>query len=76
MADMTFDGQFSDLKMKVMSEAACGAIHAELVKLQDFGRSFSELEERPGCAIVIPQFGNLSAANDFDADSNNYAAGV
>ena len=54
MADMTFDGQFSDLKMKVMSEAALQAIHSELVKLQDFGRSFSELEERPGCAIVIP----------------------
>lgn len=33
MAEMTFDGTFSDLKMKVMSESALQAIFPELVKL-------------------------------------------
>lgn len=75
MADMTFDGAFSDLKMKVMSESALQAIYPELVRLQDFAKNYSELEDRPGAAIVIPTY-DLSAAADFDADSNNYASGV
>lgn len=33
MAEMQFDGTFSDLKLKVMSEAALQAIYPELVKL-------------------------------------------
>ena len=75
MAEMTFDGAFSDLKMKVMSESALQAIYPELVKLQDFAKNYNELEDRPGTAIVIPTY-YLSAAADFDAESNNYASGV
>ena len=75
MAEMTFDGAFSDLKMKVMSESALGAIYPELVKLQDFAKNYNELEDRPGTAIVIPTY-DLSAAADFNAESNNYASGV
>lgn len=75
MADMTFDGTFSDLKLKVASETALQAIYPELVKLQDFAHTYSELEERPGTAIVIPTY-DLSVATDFDADTNNYAGGV
>lgn len=75
MAEMTFDGAFSDLKMKVMSESALQAIYPELVKLQDFAKNYSELEDRPGSAIVIPTY-DLSAAADFNAESNNYASGV
>lgn len=75
MAEMTFDGAFSDLKMKVMSESALQAIYPELVKLQDFAKNYNELEDRPGTAIVIPTY-DLSAAADFDAESNNYASGV
>ncbi|WP_407450930.1 hypothetical protein [Fibrobacter sp.] len=74
MAEMTFDGTFSDLKLKVMSESALQAIYPELVKLQDFAKTYSELEDRPGAAIVIPTY-DLSAAADFDADSNNYCGG-
>lgn len=74
MAELQFDGQFSDLKLKVMSESALQAIYPELVKLQDFAHTYSELEERPGTAIVIPTY-DLSAANDFDAISNNYGSG-
>ena len=73
--EMTFDGAFSDLKMKVMSESALQAIYPELVKLQDFAKNYNELEDRPGTAIVIPTY-DLSAAADFDAESNNYASGV
>ena len=73
--EMTFDGAFSDLKMKVMSESALQAIYPELVKLQDFAKNYNELEDRPGTAIVIPTY-DLSAAADFNAESNNYASGV
>lgn len=75
MAEMSFDGQFSDLKLKVMSEAALQAIYPSLVKLQDFAHTYSELEERPGTAIVIPTY-DLSAASDFNEDTNNYGSGV
>lgn len=74
MADMTFDGTFSDLKLKVMSEAALQAIYPELVKLQDFAHTYSELEDRPGSAIVIPTY-DLSAAADFNVSTNNYGSG-
>ena len=33
MAEMTFDGTFSDLKQKVIAETALQAIYPELVKL-------------------------------------------
>ena len=75
MAENVFDGQFSDLKMKVMSESALQAIYPELVKLQDFAHTYSELEDRPGSAVVIPTY-DLSAAADFNEDSNNYGSGV
>lgn len=72
---MTFDGQFSDLKLKVMSESALQAIYPELVKLQDFAHTYSELEERPGTAIVIPTY-DLSSAGDFVEGTNDYGSGV
>ena len=75
MADMTFDGTFSDLKLKVASESALQAIYPELVRLQDFCHTYSELEDRPGASIVIPTY-DLSAADEFDAESNNYGSGV
>lgn len=75
MAEMTFDGTFSDLKLKVMSESALQAIYPELVRLQDFCHTYSELEDRPGASIVIPTY-DLSAADEFDAESNNYGSGV
>lgn len=75
MAEMTFDGQFSDLKLKVMSESALQAIYPELVRLQDFAKTYSELEDRPGASIVIPTY-DLSAAADFVAGTNDYGSGV
>lgn len=75
MAEMTFDGQFSDLKLKVASESALQAIFPELVRLQDFAKTYSELEDRPGASIVIPTY-DLSAAADFAAGTNDYGSGV
>ena len=75
MAEMTFDGTFSDLKLKVMSESALQAIYPELVRLQDFAKSYTELEDRPGASIVIPTY-DLSAAADFNVSTNNYGSGV
>ena len=75
MAEMQFDGTFSDLKLKVMSEAALQAIYPELVRLQDFAHTYSELEDRPGSSIVIPTY-DLSAAADFAEGVNDYGTGV
>ena len=74
MADFSFDGAFSDLKMKVASESAIQAIYPELVKLQDFAHTYNELDGRPGESIVIPVY-DLSAASDWDDATNNYGSG-
>lgn len=74
MAEMTFDGAFSDLKLKVASESAIQAIYPELVKLQDFAHTYNELDGRPGESIVIPVY-DLSAASDWNDETNNYGSG-
>lgn len=74
MATMTFDGAFSDLQMKIMSESALQAIYPELVRISDFAKTFSEAEATPGTAIVVPVY-DFSQAADFNATTNNYCAG-
>ena len=74
MAEMTFDGAFSDLKMKVASESAIQAIYPELVKLSDFAHTYNELDGRPGESVVIPVY-DLSAASDWNDETNNYGSG-
>ena len=66
---------FSDLTMKVAAESALQGIHADLVRLQDFCHTYSELEDRKGASIVIPTY-DLSAAAEFVAGSNQYDSGV
>lgn len=65
---------FSDLQMKVTSEFALQSLYAKLAPIKDFAHNFRDLEDRKGASIVIPVF-NLSAAADFDADTNNYCNG-
>ena len=72
--EMTFDGAFSDLKLKVASESAIQAIYPELVKLQDFAHTYNELDGRPGESIVIPVY-DLSSASDWNDETNNYGSG-
>ena len=65
---------FSDLQMRTTSDFALQTLYAKLAPIKDFAHNFRDLEDRKGASIVIPVF-NLSAAADFDADSNNYCNG-
>ena len=60
--------------MKVTSDFALQTLYAKLAPIKDFAHNFRDLEDRKGASIVIPVF-NLSAAADFDADTNNYCNG-
>lgn len=62
----------NDNQMNVLSESALQGVYAQLVNLKDFAHTYSELEDRPGAAIIVPVY-DLSAASDFNEDSNNYA---
>lgn len=66
---------FSDLQMKALSESALQAVYPEMVRLQDFCHNYRELEDQPGTAIAVPVF-DLSAAAEFNEESNNYGGGV
>lgn len=65
---------FSDLQMKTTSDFALQTLYARLAPIRDFAHNFRDLEDRKGASIVVPVF-NLSAATDFDADTNNYCNG-
>jgi len=60
--------------MRTTSDFALQTLYAKLAPIKDFAHNFRDLEDRKGASIVIPVF-NLSAAADFDADSNNYCNG-
>lgn len=70
---MTFDGSFDDMKQKILSESSIQAIYPELVRIQDFAHDYGrDLDGRPGETVVIPDLGGLSAAAEFDEETNNY----
>ena len=60
--------------MRTTSDFALQTLYAKLAPIKDFAHNFRDLEDRKGASIVIPVF-NLSAAADFDADTNNYCNG-
>ena len=62
----------NDNQVNVLSESALQGVYAQLVNLKDFAHTYSELEDREGAAIIVPVY-DLSAATDFNEDSNNYA---
>lgn len=66
---------FSDLQQKVTSEFALQSLYAKLAPIRDFAHNFRELEDRKGASIVVPVF-DLSAAAEFNADTNNYCGGT
>ena len=68
-------GTFTDLQMKTTSEFALQSLHEEIAPIMDFSHSFRELEDRVGAAVVVPNF-TLSAAAEFNAESNNYFSGT
>ena len=65
---------FSDLVLKAASESAVMAAHKNLAKLSLFAKNFSELNGQPGKSIAVPVY-NLSAAGDFNPETNNYCTG-
>lgn len=66
---------FSDLQMKTTADFALQTLHAKLAPVTDFAHNFRDLEDRKGSSIVIADY-SLSAAGEFNADSNNYFSGV
>ena len=65
----------TNLYEKVTSEFALQALFAKLAPITDFAHNFNDLQDRKGAAIVVPTF-NLSAAAEFNADTNNYCGGT
>lgn len=66
---------FSELQQRVTSEFALQSLYAKLAPIRDFAHNFRELEDRKGASIVVPVF-DLSAAAEFNADTNNYCGGT
>lgn len=65
----------TNLYEKVTSEFALQALFEKLAPITDFAHNFNDLQDRKGASIVVPVF-NLSAAADFNADTNNYCGGT
>ena len=65
---------FTDLQQKAASEYAVFAAHKNLAKISLFAHTFTELNGRPGESIAVPIY-DLSAANEYNAVSNNYGTG-
>lgn len=68
-------GTFTDLHQDTISNFALQSLHEEIAPIMDFSHSFRELEDRVGAAVVVPNF-TLSAAAEFNAESNNYFSGT
>ena len=66
---------FTDLQLKVASESAVMAAHANIAKLALFAHTFTELDGRPGESIAVPVY-DLSASGDFAAGTNDYGTGA
>ena len=66
---------FSDLQIKVASEYAIMGINKHMGALKEFVHDFKELNDRPGAAVAVPVF-NLSAAADFNEQTNNWCGGT
>ena len=66
---------FSDLQLKVAAETAVMGIQKHMGAITEFAHNFKELEDRPGAAIAVPVY-NLSAAAEFDEQTNNWCGGT
>ena len=66
---------FSDLHLKVAAESAVLETNFALAPVSEFAHYYSELDGRPGDAVVIPDFTGLDEAGEFNETSNNYQSG-
>lgn len=65
---------FSPLHLKIAAERAVQGLQVNMARLQDFAHSYQEVEGQKGDAVAVPVI-TLSAAAEFNADSNNYCGG-
>ena len=66
---------FNDLHLKVAAESAVLETNFALAPVSEFAHYYSELDGRPGDAVVIPDFTGLDEAGEFNETSNNYQSG-
>lgn len=65
---------FSDLQIKIASEAAAMGVQPHIANLKYFAKDFSPSVEKPFAGVMVPVY-SLSAANEFNEDSNNWCSG-
>ena len=66
---------FNDLHLKVAAESAVLETNFALAPVSEFAHYYSELDGRPGDAVVIPDFTGLDEAGEFNETSNYYQSG-
>ena len=66
---------YSDLQLKVAAETAVMGIQKHMGALKEFAHNFKELDDRPGAAVAVPVY-NLSAAAEFNEQTNNWCGGT
>lgn len=65
---------FSDLQIKVASEEAIMGLNRHVGSLKYFAKNLSPKDDRPFAAVTVPVYA-LSAAAEFDEDSNSWCGG-
>lgn len=66
---------FNELHLKAAAESAVLETNFALAPVSEFAHYYSELDGRPGDAVVIPDFTGIDEAGEFNETSNNYQSG-
>lgn len=66
---------FSDLQIKVASEAAVMGLQKHMASLKYFAKDFSPMGDRPFAGVQVPVYA-LSAAAEFAEGTNDWCGGV
>lgn len=66
---------FNDLTIKVASETAIMGLQKHMASLKYFAKDVSPMADRPFAGVQVPVYA-LSAAAEFDEESNNWCGGT
>lgn len=66
---------YSDLQIKVASETAVMGLQKHMAPLKYFAKDLKPYEDRPFAGVQVPVY-NLSAAAEFNEESNNWCGGT
>lgn len=66
---------FSDLQIKVASETAVMGLEKHMASLKYFAKDVSPMADRPFAGVQVPVY-SLSAAAEFDENTNNWCGGT